>query len=260
MVFCPSILAVFSSLSMFCVCFALELPRPWCPCLSFILFSLPRVLLFCCGLLWFCLGCGFIVTSVVAVVWTVALCTAVSDQKSFKNYSKMPPKGLQNRCWRAHGSHLGAFVDERLIQDVIFDNFGSLLGALWDHFGGLFWNICLVSFWGGLWDLFLIDLGPQNASKKRPKRESKQKPENHRFCCYLLHLSHSQGSKKWSMLMLFGDPFLGVIFGPDFDDFCSLLGSHFGDICRCFLGTFLWPFLEHRKKTKRDPKREGAFF
>ena len=138
-VFSPVILAVFSSLSTFRVCFALELPglrRPF----FFRVCSLPCVLLFRCGLLWFCLGCGF---NFISVLWSHLW---FSNQRTFKNGTQMLPKGLQNRYWKGYGGHLGALVDEGLIQGVIFDDFGSVLGALWDHFGDNFWNTFLVSF------------------------------------------------------------------------------------------------------------------
>ena len=58
MVFCPLIVAVFSSLSMFCVCFALELSRLWCPCV----FYVSLFLVFCC----FAVDCCGFVTAVVS--------------------------------------------------------------------------------------------------------------------------------------------------------------------------------------------------
>ena len=151
--------------------------------LFFMCLSLPCVLLFCCGLLWFCLGRGFNFTS---VLWPQLW---FSDQKTLKNGTQMLPKGLQKRCWRGYGGYLGALVDERLVQDVSFDDLGSLLGPFWEHVGGPFWYTFLMSFGNGLWGLFLIDSGPQKTSKKRPKREPKQELQNHRFCCYLLHLA-----------------------------------------------------------------------
>ena len=70
----------------------------------------------------------------------MAFCSMFSDQKSFKNDPKMLPKGLQNRCWSGHGGHLGALVDKGLIQDVIFDDFGSLWGPLWGPHWGPHWR------------------------------------------------------------------------------------------------------------------------
>ena len=66
--------------------------------------------------------------------------------------------------------------------------------------GGLF-GTSLGSFWVSFFDVFLkclfqgfgLHFGSQNTSKMRPKRGSKSKHENHRFCHCLLHFGHIQG-------------------------------------------------------------------
>ena len=110
-----------------------------------------------------------------------------------KHGPKMVLKPLQNRSWRGSGSLLGATLETRCFQDLIFDDFGSILGPplgpVWGHFGHHFFDVFLK--W--LFDGFGLHLGSQNTSKMRPKRGSKPKPENVWFCFYLLHFDHIQG-------------------------------------------------------------------
>ena len=100
------------------------------------------------------------------------------------------PKPLQHRAWRGSGSHSGATLDTKCFQDVIFDDFGSILGpplgVVWGHFRHHFLHVFLKWLFDGLG----LHLGSQNTSKMRPKRGSKSKPENVRFCYYLQHFSH----------------------------------------------------------------------
>ncbi len=114
-------------------------------------------------------------------------------RKTDENGPKMVPKPLQNRSWRVSGSHLGATLETRCFQDLIFDDFGSILGPplgpVWGHFGHHFFDVFLKWLFDGLG----LHLGSQNTSKMRPKRGSKSKPENHRFCSYLIYFGHIQG-------------------------------------------------------------------
>ena len=61
----------------------------------------------------------------------------------------MVPKPLQNRSWRGSGGLLGAPLETRCFQDLFFDDFGSILGPLWDQFG-LIVGIIFLMFLGGL--------------------------------------------------------------------------------------------------------------
>ena len=88
----------------------------------------------------------------------------------------MLPKGLQNRCWRGHGGHLGALADKGLIQDVIFDDLGSLLGPLWDHFWGSFLEYLFGDFlkWslGPVFDRFGTPKHLQKETQKGAETET----------------------------------------------------------------------------------------
>ena len=102
-------------------------------------------------------------------------------RKTNENGPKMIPKPLQNRAWRGSGRHLGATLETRCFQDLILDDFGSILGSplgpIWAHFGHHFFDVFLKWLFDGLG----LHLGSQNTSKMRPKRGSKSKHENHRF-------------------------------------------------------------------------------
>ena len=102
-----------------------------------------------------------------------------------ENGPKMVPKPLQNRSWRGSGGHLGATLETRCFQDLIFYDFGSILGPplgqFWAHFGHHVFDV----FFKWLFDGLGLHLGSQNTSKMRPMRGSKPKAEFRRFCCYL---------------------------------------------------------------------------
>ena len=114
-------------------------------------------------------------------------------RKTDEHGPTMFPKPLQNRSWRGSGGHLGATLETRCFQDLIFDDFGSILGPplgpVWAHFGRHVFDVFLKWLFDGLG----LHLGSQNTSKMRPKRVPKPRPENHRFCNYLLHFGHIQG-------------------------------------------------------------------
>ena len=92
---------------------------------------------------------------------------------------KMVPKPLQNRAWRGSGRHLGATLETRCFQDLIFDDFGSILGLplgpVWAHFGYRLFDV----FFKWLVDGLGLHLGSQNTSKMRPRREPTPTSEIH---------------------------------------------------------------------------------
>ena len=81
-----------------------------------------------------------------------------------------PPKPLQNRAWRGSGRHLGAILETRCVQDLIFDDFGSILGPplgpVWGHFGHHFFDVFLK---GGPWPPFGPPKHLQNETQKGVK-------------------------------------------------------------------------------------------
>ena len=89
-----------------------------------------------------------------------------------------------------------------------------------NHFVDLFFN----DFWEPLFHAFGLRLGSQNDPKKRPKREPRTERENHRFCNYVLYLSHIEGSKKSSFWVLFGTLFKIPFRDHFFIDFGSFWG------------------------------------
>ena len=159
-------------------------------------------------------------------------------RKTDDNCPKMVPKPLQNRSWRGSGSLLGATLETRCFQDLIFDDFDSILepplGPVWAHFGYNVFDVFLKWLFDGLG----LHLASQNTSKMRPKRGPKPRPENHRFWCHLPHFGHIQGAENHIFFMFFGTLFLGrlldpmlvisaLFWGPFWRQFVILLGYRF---------------------------------
>ena len=103
------------------------------------------------------------------------MCAKITEhvRKIAENCPKMVSKPLQNRAWRGSGGLLGATLERRCFEDVIFDDVGSILGPplgpVWVHFGHHF----VADFLKWLFDGLGLHLASQNTSKMRPKRVPK---------------------------------------------------------------------------------------
>ena len=114
---------------------------------------------------------------------------------------------IKNRCQNRPLEPLRTLLEARSLLGALICTFLAPFGtpkgpqnrSKIDHFLDLFLN----DFWEPLFHAFGLHLGSQNDPKMRPKREPRPEHENHRFCCYLVHLSHIEGSRKSSFLMLF---------------------------------------------------------
>ena len=69
------------------------------------------------------------------------------SEKTHTNGPNMVANPLQNRPWRGSGGHLGATLETRCFQDIIFDDVGSILGPplgpVWAHFGHHIFDVFL---------------------------------------------------------------------------------------------------------------------
>ena len=125
-----------------------------------------------------------------------------------ENGPKMVLKWFQNRSWRGSGGHLGATLETRCFQNLIFDDFGSMLGPplgpVWVHFGH---HVFFIFFWGG----FLMALTSIWAPKTFPKWDPTvgQNPNLKiiDFDCIYYTLATFKGAENHNCLMLFGTRF-----------------------------------------------------
>ena len=119
-----------------------------------------------------------------------------------ENDPKMVPKPLQNWSWRGSGGHLGATLETRFVQDLIFCDFGSIWGS---PLGPVCWSVFLMA----------LAMDSQNTSKMRPKRGPKPKAENHRCCFYLLYcFATFRGAGNHHLLMFLWNTVLGWLLEP----------------------------------------------
>ena len=134
------------------------------------------------------------------------------------------PKGAQKAPAAAMSAEATRLAQDLTADARVWNTLATLLEPralyvpfmypIWLHFGpqkgpqnrskiDQFLNLFLNDFLEPLFHAFGLHLGSQNETKKDPKRKHK----NHRFCYYLLHLGHMQGSRKSSFLVLFRNPF-----------------------------------------------------
>ena len=119
-------------------------------------------------------------------------------QNPCQNHHKIDPKIIKNPTKIDPWTHPGSLLEQRSLLRPLISPFlapkGSPMGpqnrSKIDHF----LNIILVPFLEPLFHAFGLHLGSQNDPKKRPQRDPRPEHENHRFCYYLLHFSHIQGS------------------------------------------------------------------
>ena len=133
------------------------------------------------------------------------------SKNTCQHHHKIAPKIMKNPSKIDPWTLPGTLLDQRSLLRPLISPFlapkGSPMGPQnWskiDHFLDLFLN----DFWKSLFHTFCLHLGSQNDPKMRPKRELRPKHEKHRFCYYLLHFSHIQGSWISAFLVLFWDSF-----------------------------------------------------
>ena len=172
----------------------------------------------------------------------------------------MVPKwshNLQNRSWRGSGGHLRATLETRCFQDLIFDEFCSILGPplgpVWAHFGHHF----LMFFWNG----FLMALASIWAPKTPPKWDPKgcqrhilSKSENRALAAARARSRGVWGCWKSTFFRcFFGTPFWDG-FGSPFWWFWLTFGVPFGDHFGHFLGTI---FASIFRPPKNIEKKRG---
>ena len=150
----------------------------------------------------------------------------------------MVPKPLQNRSWRGSGGHLGATLETRCFQDLIFDDFGSILGPplgpVWGHFGHHFF----MFFWDGFLMALASIWAPKTPPKWDPKGGQNQNMKFIDFACIYYTLATFRGAENDNFSMFFWNPLLGCFlesilvilahfWGPFWRPFWSLLGYRF---------------------------------
>ena len=169
-------------------------------------------------------------------------------RKTDEHGPKMVPKPLQNRSWRGSGGHLGATLETRCFQDLIFDDFCSNLGPLWDQFGLILGIMFLMFFWNG----FLMALAsiwpPKIPPKWEPKgcqRHISSKSENRALAAARARSRGVWGCWKSSFFRCFFGTLFRERFGNPLWRFWFTFGVPFGDHFGHFLGTIFasifWP-------------------
>ena len=167
--------------------------------------------------------------------------TSKNLRKSSQNSSKIGPKSFQNRPLGPSGTPTWKMIDFWSILGSILDPKGTPKSIKNRSFFRPVFEWLFGTTFSCFWPPFWLPKRPQNETKKGPNTKSK----NHRFCCYLLHLRHIEGSLKSSFLVLFWNPFLDTFSRPLFHRFWTLLG------------TLLGPFGHQKSTLKNTPKKDN---
>ena len=166
------------------------------------------------------------------------------------NCHKMVPKPFQNRSWRGSGGHLGATLEARCFQDIIFNDFdshfGTSLGSFWVSFLLCFFE---VAFWWP-WRPFGLPKHLQNETQKGAKDTSYQKVEIELSLQPELDPEGCGGAENHHFFDVFLEPCFERALEAHFDDFGSLLGSLLETILVTFWVPFLHRFLDPPKTSK----------
>ena len=134
-------------------------------------------------------------------------------QPMSEKLTKMIPKPVQNRSWRGSGGHLGATLETRCFQDLIFDDFGSNLEPVWAHFGHHVFHVFLKWLFDGL----LASIwAPKTPPKWDPKGGQNQNLNFIDFALICNTWATFEGPENHHFLLLFWNPILGWLLEPIF--------------------------------------------
>ena len=145
-------------------------------------------------------------------------------RKTDEHGPKMVPKPLQNRSWRGSGGLLRATLEIRCFQDLIFNDFGSILGPplgpFWGHFGHHF----LMFFWSGFLMALASIWAPKTPPKWDPRGGQNQNMKIIDFAVIYYTLTTFRGAENVHFLMFFWNTVLGWFLEP-----ILMILAHFWD-------------------------------
>ena len=155
--------------------------------------------------------------------------------------TNMIPKWSQNlsKIDPGSGGHLGSTLETRCFQDLIFDDFDSILGPplgpVWGHFGHHFFK---MFFWDGFLMALASIWAPKTPPKWDPKGGQNQKLKFIDFACIYNTWATFEGAENHHFLILFWNSFLGWLLEP----ILMILAHFWGPFWRQFWSLFGYPF------------------